>query len=104
MITRPNIRRMAPNSHGHIGLALNSVNSVCMYEPRIATVVGTIEKNGPSTRANIRVLICDRSNGLIAVPPSRRIGAYPLPSRESAELAHGRGVDSLHRAQDGHRA
>src|ERR1700680_730486 len=103
MITRPNIRRMAPNSHGHIGLALNSVNSVCMYEPRIATVVGTIKKNGPSTRANIRVLICDCSNGLIAVPPSRRIrpvGSEPirLPSRESAELAHGRGVDSLHRA------
>src|SRR5271157_156814 len=59
MMSRPNISRMAPNSHGHMGLALNSVNRVCMYEPRTATVVGTITKNGPNTRANMRVRICE---------------------------------------------
>src|ERR1700739_4656771 len=66
MISRPNIRRMAPYSHGHMGLALNSLNRVCMYEPRTATVVGTITRNGPSVRANMRVRICDCSDVLIA--------------------------------------
>src|ERR1700740_2919175 len=69
MMTRPEIRRMAPNSHGHMGLALNSVNSSRMYAPRTATVVGTIVKNGPSARANMRVRICDCSGVLIALPP-----------------------------------
>src|ERR1700757_45699 len=41
-----------------------------MYEPRTATVVGTIVKNGPNTRANMRVRICDCSAVLIALPPS----------------------------------
>ena len=37
-----------------------------MYEPRTATVVGTIVKNGPNTRANMRVRICACSDVLIA--------------------------------------
>src|ERR1700757_3913999 len=41
-----------------------------MYEPRTATVVGTIVKNGPNTRANMRVRICDCPAVLIALPPS----------------------------------
>src|ERR1700761_7786452 len=72
MITRPAIRRMAPNSQGHIGFALNSVNRVCMYEPRTATVVGTIVKNGPNVRANIRVRICACSDVLIVTSVSVR--------------------------------
>src|ERR1700758_1946531 len=85
MMVRPPKSRMAPYSHGHMGLALNSLNSSCMYEPRTATVVGTIVRNGPNTRANMRVRRRDCSDVVIAaslVPTTSRptSGRYARPS------------------------
>src|ERR1700722_5695046 len=79
MTIRPNIRRIAPYSHGHMGLALNSVNRVCIYEPRIATVGGTIAKNGPSVRASMRVRIGGCSGVPIVLPPSSPRTLYRPP-------------------------
>src|ERR1700757_2914522 len=59
-----------------MGLALNSLNSVSMYALRTATVVGTMVKNGPITRANMRVRIRDCSGVVIALPPGRPGSVY----------------------------
>jgi hypothetical protein len=54
-----------------MGSAAKSDSSVFIDEvARTATVAGTITKNGPNARANMRVQICDCSEELTAMPYS----------------------------------
>ncbi|CNH48640.1 Uncharacterised protein [Mycobacterium tuberculosis] len=60
MITLPHNSKAAPNTHCHIGSPANSRSStgICVVA-RAATMAGTMVKNGPNARANIRVRRCD---------------------------------------------
>src|SRR5580693_2073224 len=67
MMTLPQRSRTAPSTHCHIGSPANSCNrtGIC-DEARTAMMDGTIKKNGPNARANMRVRNCDGSDWSIA--------------------------------------
>src|ERR1700739_1885942 len=58
MTTRPPMSRKAPVTNGHAEFAPKSDTSVRMSDARAAAVTVTMKKNGPSARANMRVLFC----------------------------------------------
>src|ERR1700757_4615783 len=58
MTARPPMSRKAPVTHGNAGFAPKSDTRVRISDARAAVVTVKMKKNGPSTRANIRVVFC----------------------------------------------
>jgi hypothetical protein len=58
IMTRPPKSTNEPATHDHNAFAVNSDSSFGISEARAAAVMQAMTKNGPSTRANMRVLVC----------------------------------------------
>src|SRR5262245_55687822 len=69
----PPISTKAPDNQGHIAVAPNSAMSSRMSGARATTVMQMMAKNGPSTRANPRVVSAGCADGAMTdlrdVPP-----------------------------------